>query len=86
MDIKFVNCIPTESKCPLTNVKFDESNNLVTSSDPTLGQPVIDLFLSENGPPCVHWDTNFNTYTNKTMEVLFNPQYIRGCPPIEIDG
>lgn len=86
LSIQHVNCIPKEAKCPLTHVEYDTNNEVVTSSDPKYGKPLIDMFLSEHGPPCVHWTKNYNTYTNKTMATLFNPLYIIGCPELNIDG
>ena len=80
-----VNCIPKESICPLTEVKYN-MGDLVLSRDPSLGKPITDLRLSEFGAPCVHWDTNFNAYTNKTRALLFPAEYTRGCPNIDIDG
>lgn len=74
LPISKVNCIPKESRCPLTQVKY-EIGDLVTSRDPSLGKPITDLRLSEYGPPCIHWDKNFNTYPDKVKAVLFNNYY-----------
>ena len=86
LSIHVVNCIPKESRCPLTSVHWDTNQELITGRDPASGKPIIDLRLSEKGRPCVHWNTDYNAFTNKTRPLLFPPAYNQGCPNIEIDG
>jgi len=84
--LKDVNCIPANAKCPLTQIYYDADGNLVTNSDPNRGPPIVDIRLSEAGPPCVDYHRRFNGFTNKTKATLFGPDYNLGCPTITIDG
>ena len=63
-----VFCIPETSKCPLTQVKYPMTNGgsknevIITSSDESLGQPLMDLYLAEGGRPCLHPNQHHGTY------------------------
>lgn len=45
-------CIPAYAKCPLTKV-VSTNGQLVGSSDPVHGRPVLDVKYSQDGAPCV---------------------------------
>jgi len=77
-------CIPSSSKCPITDVSFDTEGNLVTSTDPSIGAPIIEVWLSEGGPPCADYKNNLNSITNKTGYPNFSDNYKRDCPSITL--
>lgn len=38
-----VYCIPPTSKCPITKIEFDSNGKLVTSFNPAVGQPLVNV-------------------------------------------
>ena len=79
-------CIPKDSKCPVTNVKFEADGNLVVESDPNLGTPILEVWLSQGGPPCVDYFNNFNSMSDKTKFPIFSDKYNLGCPEVKIEN
>jgi len=57
------------------------------SRDVSLGMPLVDLKLSEGGPPCLHGSKNFNQQTSPAKQsfMLFKPEYYQTCPAIKIE-
>lgn len=47
-------CIPDYIKCPITDITFDSKGEVVVKRDADLGMPIINLQLSQNGPPCIY--------------------------------
>lgn len=76
-------CIPSTSKCPITSVRMS-NGTLLTSTDPSLNSPLLDLILSEGGPPCVDHKTTYNSFPGKQKFKLFEDAYFDGCPEIKI--
>lgn len=79
-------CIPSTSGCPITHIYYDANGNLQTSTDPSKGAPIVDVKLSQHGPPCINYKHDFNSYTDKTRFGLFNFEYNKGCTSQKIDG
>lgn len=55
-----VYCIPDTSKCPVTSFKYAADGSIEVQTDPSKDSPLLDLVLSEGGPPCVNHRTQFN--------------------------
>ena len=57
-----VNCIPPNAECPFTKFSFniDDSTKMITSRDASFGMPLVDIKLSEGGPPCLHDSKDLN--------------------------
>lgn len=60
-NFEHVFCIPSTSDCPLTKVSFSSNGLLETSNDVHNGAALIDMTLSEGGPPCMHDNEHYNT-------------------------
>jgi len=41
-----MRCVPSTSKCPITDVRFDTEGNLIVDTDPDLGSPILEVWLS----------------------------------------
>lgn len=54
MPFNRVSCIPASSNCPVTRVEFDLNNSTKVNlhTEPSSGPPLVELKLSEGGPPC----------------------------------
>jgi hypothetical protein len=59
--LEHVFCIPSSSDCPLTKISFSDNGILELSTDASNGAALIDLMLSEGGPPCLHDNEYFNS-------------------------
>ena len=58
--ISRVFCIPKLLNCPITEIKFDKNGKISGKKDAELGTPIINLELSQNGPPCIYSNDSFN--------------------------
>ena len=56
---KYAFCVPTDSMCPVRHVQY-RNGVLSAPTDSRTGHPVIDLHLSEGGPPCALYNDYFN--------------------------
>lgn len=59
--LEHVFCVPPTSVCPITKISFTENGVVETSNDVTHGAALVELAMSEGGPPCMHDDTYFNS-------------------------
>jgi len=52
------------------------------------GEPVVDVQLSQGGPPCIHYATSHNVQTEpkKKAFALLPDDYFKGCEPVVING
>jgi len=83
-----VFCIPTASDCPLTHISFTDNGVLEISSDVHYGAALVDLMMSEGGPPCMHDDSVYNSQVNppKVQYELWPDDYYKACPSRTING
>jgi len=84
-----VFCIPSTSECPMRSIKFDvDTSEIILSSDAEHGTPLIDLKLSEGGPPCLHETGNYNAQLDppKQSFELYKASYSSGCPEVTINN
>jgi len=58
------------------------------STDASRGEPVVDVQLSQGGPPCIHYATSHNVQTQpkKKPFTLLPESYFKGCEAVEING
>ena len=56
------------------------------SFDSDLDEPLIDLRLSEGGPPCAEFNKFLNTLQGKVEYKLFRKEYYETCPNFEENG
>lgn len=59
-----VACVPEEYMCPINKMEFVDGQ-LKTYTDFTDGSPLVDVRLSQGGPPCVEFMTDFNSLADK---------------------
>ena len=56
------------------------------SFDSDENEPLIDLRLSEGGPPCAQFNKFTNTLQGKEQYKLFTKKYYETCPNFEENG
>lgn len=73
-----VACIPNAYMCPINKVKF-AGNTLSTKTDAIDGSPLVDIRLSQGGPPCINMRTDKNSLPRKQYLSLYPSSYYSGC-------
>jgi len=81
-----VFCIPPGSLCPITEIQFDKQGKLVKSIDLSLGQPLVNVQLSQGGQPCIYYDYDHNALASKKKLPIMNDEYTKTCPEYEFGG
>jgi len=62
--------------------------NPIMSTDASKGEPVVDVQLSQGGPPCIHYATSHNVQLEPKKQpfALLPDNYFKGCEAVEING
>lgn len=50
------------------------------------GAALMEVMLSEGGPPCMHYDKHYSSQTKKVKYELWPDIYYSGCPKRTING
>lgn len=71
--------------CPLTSITFDATGKVFGQTGAEFGMPIVNLQLSQGGPPCIYNNESFNNIgTQKYKFELFDDDYYGiGCDKIE---
>ena len=82
--IQFLFCVPEKSACPITGIKYDEAGVLTSLTEPSK-LPLIEVKLSQGGPPCAHAETDLNAQTGKDVlkHRLIVDEYYKSCPELK---
>lgn len=58
--------MPDIYDCPINEIKFVDGTDILDyKTDAVNGLPLVDLKLSEGGPPCINYFTDKNTITKE---------------------
>jgi hypothetical protein len=63
-DHRHISCVPDIYMCPINDISFvDGTDTLILKTDKKDGLALVDLKLSEGGPPCINYETDKNSIT-----------------------
>ena len=70
----------------MTSIHFDKKGQIKGSSDAKNGMAIINMQLSEGGPPCIYNNESFNSVPKKKKSLLFKDSYFKQCEKVKIMG
>lgn len=80
-----VFCVPKKVDCPLTAISFDKDGKVKKKEElqsASAGPPLINVQLSEGGPPCIYNNESFSSQVSKEKMILFPEGYYSQCQSV----